>query len=183
MKSTLLKTSARVLLCSVLLFGLTQCDKLLEAFNIDSPFSTNVIINISESDDLIFVDEQEIDLSSNSDFNDNKDKIENFTINSVYYKVVDYVGEPGILGSGTIIFKDGNTQLGEAISQSNIDFNALYISGEKVDIPISDATINAIQTTLKDKMKITVSMEGLVTDKPVYADLEVFIVVTAKVSP
>lgn len=175
--------SSRVLLMSVLLFGLTQCDKLLEAFNLDAPFSTHVIINVTENDELIFEDEKEIDLSTNSDFNDNKDKIENFTINSIYYKVVDYNGEPGILGSGTIIFKDGNTQLGEAISQTNINFSELNGSGEKVNLPISHATINAVQTTLKDKMKITVNMEGLVTAKPVYADLEVFIVVTAKVNP
>lgn len=183
MKNAKLAIPARILLFSILLLGITQCDKILEAFDIDSPFSTHVIIDISENDELIFMDEKEIDLSTNSDFNDNKDKIEKFTITRVYYKVVDYAGADGILGSGSIIFKDGNSQLGEAIMQTNINFSELFSSGESVDIPISSETLNAVQQTLKDKMKITIYMEGLVTDKPVYADLEVFLIVTAKVNP
>lgn len=183
MKIAMLNIPARILLLSIVLLGFTQCDKIVEAFDIDSPFSTHVIIDISEDDDLLFSDKKEIDLTHNSDFNDNRDKIEKFTITRVYYKVVEYEGVDGILGSGTIFFKDGSTHLGEAISQTNINFKELLDSGESVDIPISSFTINAIQETLKDKMKITISMEGLVTEKPVFVDLEVFLVVTAKVNP
>ncbi len=183
MKNFTLKPIAVFFLFGILLIGLSNCDKIKEALTLNSPFSTHFIINVSENDDLLFIDQKEIDLSSNQDFLDNKDKIEYFTINEVYYQVVAYEGEPGILGSGSLTFYNGSTQLGDGIIEEDIDFNALFISGDKTVVTITDETKNAIQTTLKEQMKVTVKVEGLVTAKPVYVDLELFLVVGAKVNP
>lgn len=183
MKKLYLKPLAVFFLFGFLLIGFSNCDKINEALTLNSPFSTSFIINVSENDELIFMDQKEIDLSTNQDFQDNKDKIDFFTINEVYYQVIDYIGEPGILGSGTLSFYNGSSQLGEAVVVQNIDFNALYLSGDKSTIAISDETKNAVQTTLKNEMKVTIKVEGLVTAKPVYVELEVFIVVGAKVNP
>lgn len=183
MKTKLFKHSALGILFIFLVVGLTNCDKIVEALTIDSPFSAHFTINVLENDPLTFTDGQVIDLSTDDVFNDNKDKIDYFTLTEVYYKVVGYSGEAGILGSGSITFKNGNTQVGDAITQENVDFKALFDSGDEVVLPLTSNTTNEVQNTLKDEMKITISIEGLVTDKPVYVDVEVFLIVSAKVNP
>jgi hypothetical protein len=183
MKSKWTKALIGLSFLSIMMLGFANCDKIAEALNLDSPFSATFIIDIGANDPLLFLETKEIDLSSNQDFQNNKDKIENFTINEVYYLVNNYIGEPGILGSGSITFLNGSTQIGDAITQTDVDFFALFESGDKTVIPISDATKNALQNTLKDEMKVTVKIEGLMSDKPVYVDLELYLQITAKVNP
>jgi hypothetical protein len=183
MKTKIFKTLPLTMLLSVVLLSISNCDKVAEALNIESPFSTHFIINVTENDELLFMSSEEIDLSSNQDFQNNKDKIEYFTLNEVYYKIENYEGTPGILGSGSISFSDDTGQLGDAIFQTNIDFYSLFESGAETTLPITEETKSAIQDALKNDMKVIVSIEGLVSDKPVYVDLEVFLVIGAKVNP
>jgi hypothetical protein len=183
MKSNLLKLPLAAALLGFLLLGFSNCDKIAEALNLEAPFSTNFIINVTENDELLYMSEELIDLSSNQDFEDNKDKLDNFVLTEMYYEVVDYTGEPGILGSGSTTFYNGSSQVGDAITQSDVDFYSLLESGEKVNLPITDATKNAVQNTLQNEMKITIKIEGLVTDKPVYINLKVTLKISAKVNP
>jgi len=183
MNTTIFKSLSIAMLLSAVLLSFSNCDKIAEALNIESPFSNHFIINVTENDDLLFLLDEEFDLSTNQDFQNNKDKIEYFTLKKVYYEIADYEGDPGILGSGSISFSDDNGQLGDAIFQTNIDFYALFESGAETTLPITEETKNAIQNALKNDMKVMVSIEGLVTDKPVYIDLEIFLVIGAKVNP
>ena len=179
----LTKSPLLILAMGILLLGFSNCDKILPSFDIESPFSTNFILEIGEDDDLNHYGEEIIDLSSNEEFNNNKDKIDHFTVKEVYYVVEDYEGEPGILGSGSVRFLDGSSQIGDAVSQSNVDYQALLNSGEETTIAISQETKDGIASTLKNSMKITIVSEGSVTDKPVYVDIKLYLVISANVKP
>lgn len=172
-----------LLFVSVALLSFSNCDKILEAFDIESPFSTVFPINVEPTDELIFMETKTIDISNNSDFENNKDKIDKFTIKRVYYKVISYEGDAAILGSGTFTFKDEDTQIGDAIVQNNINFQSLLDSGEQVDLNITDNTKNALSGLIKQKMKFSIKMEGLISDKPAYIDVEIFVVISASVKP
>lgn len=183
MKTKILKPLTLAMLLGIVLLGFSNCDKIAEALSLEAPFSTHFIIDVGENDDSLYMETEEIDLSSNQDFQNNKDKIDYFTLKEVYYIVDSCLSVPGILGSGIITFNDANGQLGDAIQQTDVDFYALFESGEKTTIPITEETKNAVQNALKNDMKVIINLEGLVSGKPIYADLEVFLVIAAKVNP
>ena len=183
MKTRFFKSMTLAMLLGVLLLSFSNCDKIAEALSLESPFSTHFIIDVGENDELLYMETEEIDLSSNQDFQNNKDKIDYFTLKEVYYIVDSCLSAPGILGSGVITFNDADGQLGDAIQQTDVDFYALFESGEKTTIPITDETKNEVQNALKNDMKVIINLEGLVSGKPIYVDLEVFLVIAAKVNP
>jgi len=183
MKNNALKSTFLLLFLGAIILNFSNCNKILDAFDIDASFSKTLTIDVGPDDELIFEDEEEIDLSNNEDFNNNKDQIDKFTLKELNYMVEYYEGDPGIYGSGTVVFLSNGNQVGDAIAQSDVDFHALSLTAETVVLPVTENTKDAVAEVLKNNMKITVAMMGTVTNKPVYVDLKVTAVIKAKVQP
>jgi len=183
MKTNLFKPVFFGILLSITFLSFSNCNKLLDAFELNASFSEDVIIDISPNDDLSYSDELSIDLSTNEDFVNNADHVSQFTVKKISYVVTEYIGAEGILGSGITTFYNGASQIGDPIIQTDVNFGALYTSGASVDLPISQATIEGLTTVLKNTMKFKMITEGLVSDKPVYVVMEVTAEVNANVEP
>ena len=183
MKTALLKPLGFAFFLGLALLNFSNCNKLLDAFELNSSFSEDFTIDIGPDDALVYMDQFDIDLSSNQDFVDNAEHISKFTIKEISYIVVSYIGDEGIMGSGTTTFYSGSSQIGDAVVQSDVDFAALYVSGNKVILPVSQATLNGLSDVLKNTMKFSMKVEGLVSGKPVYVVLEVTVDVNANVEP
>ncbi len=183
MKNLNLKVIAAFLFAAIAFLNFTNCNKLIDAFELNASFSEDVTINISPSDELSYTDTLTIDLSSNEDFANNADHVTQFTIRKISYVVTDYVGAEGISGSDTTTFYSENNQIGDPIIQTNVNFGELYASGNSVELPISQATIEGLTTVLKTTMKFTMITKGSVTDKPVYTVMKVSAEINANVEP
>jgi hypothetical protein len=183
MKSATFKTTLSIITVAILLMTLPQCKKLLDAKNIEAKFDVEFSIDISENDELQFLDEKLIDLNSNQEFADNKDKIDEYSIKKIYYKIVAYEGESGIIASGVLTFKDDLATIGDPITQDNLNLSALFSSGVETDLPFTSNTENQLVEVLKSKGKFTVKLEGLSSGKPMFFTTKLTIVVGAKVNP
>ena len=183
MKNRSIKSTLSLFALAIFFLTFSNCDKLLDDITLTHTFNTSFHIDVSEDDELMYYEEKVIDMTSNQEFVDNKDKIDKFTVREVYYHIIDYNGEPGIIGSGVATFKDGGATIGDPILQNNVDFWALYSSGDKTVLPVTENTKNQLADVLMDKMKFSIVLEGIMSDKPILIDVEMSAVIAANVKP
>jgi len=168
---------------SLLSFGLLQCDDIIPSFDIGATPTLTFTIDISATDPLSFSDEQMIDLSTNPDFVENKDLIQGYTINKIYFEVIDYESTFTVTGSTAISFYNNGNLIGDAVTLSNVQFEQMYSLNESLDVPLTAATKNGMADVLLNEMKFAMKTEGQISDKPAKIVLKFYVVLTATVQP
>ena len=75
MKTTLLKPLGFAFILGITLLNFSNCNKLLDAFELNSSFSDEFTIDIGPDDDLVYMDQLDVDLTTNQDFVDNGNQV------------------------------------------------------------------------------------------------------------
>ena len=180
---TFIQRSTFVLLLSAVFLSFTQCEKILPEFTIEANPSVTFTINILATDPLTFSEEQNVDLSTNPDFVDNKDLIKGYTIKKIYFEVIDYQSTFTVSGNTTFSFYNGTQPIGEAVTLSNVEFEKMYSQNETMDVPLSEATKIGMASVLLNEMKFIMKSDGQISDKPAKIVLKAYVEIDATVQP
>jgi len=160
-----------------------SCNDLLK-FDINHTFEGATDVNLSENDSPDFDETILIDATSNSDVAENLSRISEYTVNKLEFSISDYVaGNDTVNANIEISFSSNGSQIGEVITSDNIPLGQLSASGQKVDVPVSSASITAIQQALIDNNKVTIHFNGSVSEVPVSFTAHFFLTLTIGVSP
>jgi hypothetical protein len=131
---------------------------------------------------------QTLDATSNAEVAKYKDKIKEFTVNSVTYKITNYSSTP----PGTAVtFSTGKMSFGAvgAVASTVATLGSVNLlsassgSGAAQTLTIDQAGLNAMASTLLADKKIDVATSGVLSSTPVSFKVETIFNVTIKASP
>ena len=161
-----------------------SCDKVLD-FAINHTFEDSYDVNLPADSDTTYSQSFTFDATSNSEIADNLDQLNGYSLKSLKLSISDYEGGDDVDGSFSFSFKNaaGNT-IGDAVSTVTLENLAAWSSsGEKTDIPLTQGTIDAVQSELASNNAVTVMITESVTEVPVQFTAHVFLEVEVNVSP
>ena len=161
-----------------------SCDKLTEFF-IDHTFEDSYPVDLPANGPTTYSDEFSFDAADNQDVADNINDISGYTVDKLQFSISDFVPDTGIV-SGIFSFSFKNIDgdpIGDITSLSVDNLFALSVSGDKVDVPLSQATIDAVQTEFASNNQVTAVVSGSVSEVPVYFIANVFLTIKIKVDP
>jgi len=166
-----------------MLIGFNSCNEVakLVDFGIPMTFEDQFVMNISSTDDNVFEDVIVVDASGNQEVKDNLSNIANFDIGKLAYKVTSFTGDDAIVGDGFVQFFNDEGNIGDPVSTGQIAFRQLADSGNEVEIPIDNDLKKILEDKLLSDQIFSMRFYGTVSDKPMQADISVFITVEAKV--
>ena len=167
-----------IALFAIITFVSTSCSDNPLDFTVDHTFDYSFDVNL-QGEINEFNEEFTFDATENDDVASNLDHINDYKIKKLELQLSDYASElDNVDGSFTVSFKDkdGNP-IGDLVTANISNLEALAGSGEKLDIPLNDATQTAVKNELLATNKITVVMDGSVTDTPVAFTAHVYLTV------
>ena len=166
-----------------MLIGFNSCNEVakLVDFGIPMTFEEQLEMDISSTDDNVFENVMVIDASGNQDVKDNIDNIANFDIGKLTFKISSFTGNDAIVSDGFVQFFNDEGNIGNPISTGLIEFRKLTDSGNEVEIPVDNDLKNTLEEKLLNDQIFSMRIYGTVSDKPMKADISVFITVEAKV--
>lgn len=154
-----------------------SCDLIddLTEFDVDTVMSVPADIVVDQDDDLEYIDAFNL-VFTDPDIQDNLDNIKNYTINSVKYGVISYSGDESILVSG-------NVQIGASASVilNNVSLYDLWVTGQTVDSGLTNDQLQSLASELSIANSLAGTISIILTDKPMFATIEVLVDVTATV--
>ena len=161
-----------------------SCDKLLD-FLIDHTFDYSHPVNLPADGPTDYSDEYTFDATDNQDVADNINNISGYTVNSLKFSIEDFVPDTGIVsGSFSFYFKNtAGNQIGDVTTKTVDNLFALSASGDKVDIPLTQGTIDAVQNEFGSTNKVTIVVSGTVSEVPVDFIVTVYLAIGINVSP
>lgn len=182
-----LRTVAAV--CFAFIMSSASCD-LFEnlpdvSFDADLPLTFTVQENGTFTNKA-YSNTQTLDATSNAEVAKYKDKIKEFTVNSVTYKITTYSSTP----PGTAVtFSNGKMSFGAvgAVASTVATLGSVNLlsasSGAAQTLTIDQAGLNAMASTLLADKKIDVATSGVLSSTPVSFKVETIFKVTIKASP
>lgn len=152
-----------------------SCDKLdsLREFDINTQTEYVLYFTIFEEDPQTINEDFFITIND-QDILDNLDNIEEWKVNKVTYQVVTYDGMPDIILNGTFSLGSAN------VSISNANLYNLFINGTESTLDLTDDELVALANDLKSIFTLYGNINGSVSDKPVYFNLQLKFDVTAR---
>lgn len=160
-----------------------SCDKL--EFDIANVFQVSAEVDLGPNDDAAYTGSETIDATSNQDVADNLSHISAYTLNSVDFSISDFqVGSDSTTSDFEVSFSSNGSQIGSTLtSQDPLQLAVLSASGQKINLPLDDATITAIQNALLTNNSVTVNYAGSVSEVPVKFKINFFLDLTIGVTP
>jgi hypothetical protein len=171
------------LLIAVAAFAFTACDKVasIENFAISNTFEEVVTLDVKDSDPTAFAKDFTIDATTDSDFKNNLSNIASYNIKKLSYKVSAFSGDDATTATGVAQFYDGVNAIGAPIDMGVISFKALLNSGNVSEISVSNDLKKLVQEKLLNNNAVTLRVTGVLSDKPMKADLVISLEVEALV--
>ena len=161
-----------------------SCDKLTEFF-ITHTFEDSFPVDLPANGSTTFGAELSFDATDNQEIADNINSLSGYTVSSFKFSISDFVPDTGIV-SGLFSFyflNSSENQIGDITSLSVDNLFALSASEDQVDIPLSQATINAVQNEFGSTNKVTAVVSGSVSKVPVHFITNIFLAIEIKVTP
>jgi len=161
-----------------------SCSKLAE-FVINHTFDYSFPVDLPADGSTEFNDEVTFDATDNQEVANNINNVSGYTVTSLKFSINDFVPDTGIVeGSFSFYFKNSSgSQIGDMTTVTVDNLFALSASGDKVDIPLSQGTIDAVQNEFGSTNKVTAVISGSVSEVPVNFIATVYLEVGIKVSP
>lgn len=183
MKTQVLKArSAAVLALITTLF--TSCDLLDKADDVNFDATVDEIIIVTEENEGSNVSYAKIvtlDATADPDINKYKNKVSGFTVKKVRYQVTNFIGPVGATFSGTLSFGAASqTTPTVAATISNLNLQQAFSSGQVLELPISQADVDAIAGMLKDDKAVKLYLDGLLSETPMTCSVKVILDVSVK---
>jgi hypothetical protein len=153
------------------------CDEIdeLTKFDVDTVASTFVDISVGANDDLLYSENYTIFLDD-PDIVDNIERIEDYEIKSIKYRVVSYDGVENITAIGNL-FVGSSVD----IQFNNVNLYQLWLDGTEVDTGVTSGDLNNLAAELKTNGLITGLLTVELTDRPLFCTIEVLVEITATV--
>ena len=161
-----------------------SCDKLTEFF-VNHTFEDSFPVDLPANGPTTFEEEFSFDATDNQEVADNINNLSGYTVSSLKFSISDFVPDTGIV-SGIFSFyflNSSGNQIGDMTSLSVDNLFALSASGDQVDVPLTQGTINAVQDEFGATNKVTAVVTGSVSKVPVFFNAHVFLALEIKVTP
>ena len=161
-----------------------SCDKLTEFF-VTHTFEDSYPVNLPADGPTTFSDEFSFDATDNQDVADNINNLSGYTVSKLEFSISEFLPDTGIV-SGTFSFSFKNSAgspIGNITSLSIDNLFALSASGDKVPIPLTQATIDAVQSEFGATNKVTAIVSGSVSEVPVSFIGHIFLTIEIKINP
>lgn len=161
-----------------------SCDKLTEFF-VTHTFEDSYPVNLPADGPTTFSDEFSFDATDNQDVADNINNLSGYTVSKLEFSISEFLPDTGIV-SGTFSFSFKNSAgspIGDITSLSIDNLFALSASGDKVPIPLTQATIDAVQSEFGATNKVTAIVSGSVSEVPVSFIGHIFLTIEIKINP
>src|SRR5690349_258073 len=147
---------------------------------LDHEFTINETLDNENGKDYTSKPEDEVldAVKVNKDFAEHADLIDDITINSITYVLSGYSSKyPAIAFSGgSLTFSDPDAVNGTGavvVNYSVADLQALSNSGDEVELPVDQASVDAIAALLKEHKKVRIHTAGHLSKVPLYLKVTV----------
>jgi len=121
-----------------------------ESFEVDIPFSSN----------MSFFGSVEFSASDDPTIQDNIDNIQEFEVTQISLKITNYSGNPEAVANGNFMITSNGNSVGDAVQISNLNFAQLFASEELMELPLTQATYDAIKTAYLANQTLTIEASG-----------------------
>lgn len=161
-----------------------SCDQLAD-FIVNHTFEDSRPVNLPADGPTTYSDEIPLDATDNQDIADNIEHISGYTVNNLKYSISEFLPDTGIV-SGTFSFSFENSAgnpVGDMTSISVDNLYALSASEDKVDIPMTQSTKDAVQAEFIASHKIILVVSGTVSEVPASFIVHIFFTIDVKVNP
>ncbi|MDN5211559.1 hypothetical protein QQ020_05840 [Fulvivirgaceae bacterium BMA12] len=146
----------------VVVFVAFSCDDDITEFNINSSLSEEIPVSATEADQNIAY-EATIDAKEDSEISKNLEKIKEYEVEEVSFRVADYSGPDTANLSGTLSVGNATTTFSADIPSLNIKLFA----DEEYTIALSEEQLDALETILLESNQLKVTFTGSVSEVPV----------------
>ncbi|MCG8317926.1 MAG: hypothetical protein MI921_00360 [Cytophagales bacterium] len=145
----------------VAVFAVLSCDDDIAEININSDLTEQIAVSATEANQNIAY-ETTIDAKSDSDILENLEKIKEYQIESVTFRVTDYQGPETANLSGALSVGNASTTFSADISSLNIKLFA----DEDYTISLSEEQLDALEKILLDSNQLKINFSGSVSEAP-----------------
>lgn len=159
-----------------------SCDQLTE-FLINHTFEHSFPVDLPADGPTTYSDEHSYDATDNQEVADNVSHLSGYTVSSLKFSISEFEPDTGIVsGIFSFYFKNSDgDQIGDMTNLSVDNLFALSASGDKVDVPLTQETINAVQNEFGLTNKVTAVVSGSVSEVPVHFITNLFLAIEIKV--
>ena len=161
-----------------------SCDELAE-FVLNHTFEITYPIDHPADGPASYSDEFPLDATDNEEVADNVNSISGYTVNDLEYSISGFEPDTGIVsGIFSFSFKNGaGNPIGDVTSLSIDNLFALSASEDKVPIPMTQSTIDAVQDEFIANNKVILVVSDQVSEVPANFMAHVFFKIDIKVDP
>ncbi len=125
-----------------------------ESFEVDIPYN---------EDNMSFFGSVEFAASDDATIEDNINNIQEFEVTQISLKITNYIGNPEAVANGNFMVTSDNNNVGDAVQVDNLNFAQLFASEELMELPLTQATYDAIETAYRANQTLTVEASGDIT--------------------
>ena len=164
-------SAARVAtLVLVALAPLAACKKDITLKDLSVPLEQDLILNVPDTVPTSGQWVEVLDPDANVDVRDNRNKLQDVSVQKLTYTVIDRTGDSTITGTGDWKFFPTDNPADATILKtvSNLNFYDLRVSGAEQELILTDAVKSKLVQLVKDKKKASFAFEGRVSGKPVW---------------
>jgi len=161
-----------------------SCDKLTE-FLVNHTFEDSFPVDLPADGPTTYGEEFSFDATDNQEVADNINSLSGYTVSSLKFSISEFVPDTGIVsGFFSFYFKNSSgSQIGDMTTLSVDNLFALSASGDEVDVPLTQGTIDAVQSEFGSTNKVKAVVSGSVSEVPVNFIVNVFLEIEIKVDP
>ena len=173
-----------ILLMLTVAFISFSCDELAE-FIVNHTFDASYPVDLPADGSTTHSEEFSYDATDNQEVADNINSLSGYKVSKLEFSISEFAPDTGIV-SGIFSFSFKNSAgnpIGDVTSLSVDNLFALSASGDKVEVPLTEATVNAVQDEFGATNKVTVLVSGNVSEVPVYFMAHIFLEIEIKVDP
>jgi hypothetical protein len=150
--------------------------------DIDGNLSTYLSFSENKNEtDIPYSSVEYLDASSDSDIEDNLDKIKDWSVTEISYKVWGFNGDPTTAISGTLGFSK-TTEGSPTVTATftNVVLSSISDNDTSYKVNLSESDLNTLAGYFEQDQAIKIYVNGVLSQGPAFFDLEVFAKVKVK---
>ena len=162
-----MKIISKISVLLLTMIAVISCDKLEELADLDitQGFTTTINVSISEGNPETLNEVATFDLASDDLIKENLDLIKDVNINSLTFKIDNFIGAEGAtVSEATMSFGDTTITLNDINLEESDNNSTIYSVGDTTQL-------NAIADELQEATLITVTLSGTVDSTPANFDI------------
>ncbi len=151
-----------LLILPLVIFSCSTFDK-FDYFGIGNTFQESFIVDIPYNNNMSFFGSVEFAASDDATIADNINNIQEFEVTQISLKITNYSGNPEAVGNGSFMVTSNDSNIGDAVQVENLNFAQLFASEELMELPLTQATYDAIKIAYLANQTLTVEASGDIT--------------------